>query len=55
VTWQLQSIDAPAGALKLEGEPVGAVTLVHVVCGPSKTQGLPLRRASAEMSRALAS
>ena len=32
VSWHLQGVERAAGELALEGEPVGSVTLVHVVC-----------------------
>ena len=35
VTWHLLGIERSDGALALEGEPVGAVSLVHVVCSPT--------------------
>jgi hypothetical protein len=35
VSWRLQAIERSAGSLGLEGEPVGSVTLVHVVCNPT--------------------
>jgi len=34
VTWQLQAIDLPAGDMPLAVEPLGTVTLVHVICRP---------------------
>lgn len=34
VTWQLQAIDLPAGDMPLAADPLGAVTLVHVICRP---------------------
>jgi hypothetical protein len=37
VTWQLQAIDLPTGDLPLAVEPLGAVTMVHVICRPVGT------------------
>jgi hypothetical protein len=34
VSWHLQGIERISGALSIEGEPLGSVTIVHVVCGP---------------------
>ena len=44
VTWQLQAIEAPAGDMLLAVEPLGAVTMVHVICRPVT----PARRGAAE-------
>lgn len=46
VAWQLQGIERNEGDLSLEGEPVGSVTLVHVVCDP-KSQAFKLAGAEA--------
>ena len=35
VTWHLQAIQRSDGDLALEGEPVGTVAIVHVVCSPT--------------------
>ncbi len=35
VSWHLQGIERAGGSLALEGEPVGSVTMVHVVCRPT--------------------
>ncbi len=35
VTWRLQAIQPDAGNLGLEGEPLGSVTIVHVICKPT--------------------
>jgi hypothetical protein len=35
VTWRLQGVARAAGDLSLDGEPIGSVTVVHVVCGAS--------------------
>ena len=35
VEWRLQAIETTAGGLGLESEPVGSVSLVHVVCSPT--------------------
>ena len=35
VSWHLQGIERAGGSLALEGEPVGSVTMVHVVCSPA--------------------
>lgn len=35
VTWHLQAIEPAAGDLPLAVEPLGAVTLVHVICRPA--------------------
>ena len=35
VSWQLQAIDGAGGDLGLQGETMGSVTLVHVICSPS--------------------
>jgi len=32
VTWQLRAAETQPHELSIEGEPVGAVTLVHVIC-----------------------
>jgi hypothetical protein len=32
VSWHLQAIEKMEGDLALEGEPIGSVTAVHVVC-----------------------
>ena len=32
ITWQLRAAETQAGELSIEGEPVGAVSLVHVIC-----------------------
>lgn len=34
VSWHLQAIEGAPQDLPLEGEPLGSVTLVHVVCRP---------------------
>jgi len=34
VTWNLQAIEAAGSELSLEAEPVGAVSVVHVLCHP---------------------
>ena len=34
VTWQLQAMEPNVGDMGLEGEPIGAVGLVHVICRP---------------------
>jgi hypothetical protein len=33
VTWRLQGVARTEGDLSLDGEPVGSVTVAHVVCG----------------------
>jgi hypothetical protein len=33
VTWRLQGVARTEGDLSLEGEPIGSVSVVHVVCG----------------------
>ncbi len=33
VTWRLQGVARAEGDLSLEGEPIGSVSVVHVVCG----------------------
>ena len=35
VSWHLQGVARPGASLALEGEPVGSVTMVHVVCRPA--------------------
>ena len=35
VSWHLQGVERVAGSLDIEGEPVGSVTIVHVVCSPT--------------------
>jgi hypothetical protein len=35
VSWHLQGIERAGGSLALEGEPIGSVTMVHVVCRPT--------------------
>jgi hypothetical protein len=35
VSWHLQGMERAGGSLALEEEPVGSVTMVHVVCRPS--------------------
>ena len=37
VTWQLVAIERSANELSLGIEPVGSVTLVHVICQPPKS------------------
>lgn len=39
VTWQLQAIDVPGGDMPLAVEPLGAVTMVHVICRPATPVG----------------
>lgn len=34
VIWRLIGVEHPTSALALEGEPVGAVAMVHVICRP---------------------
>jgi hypothetical protein len=34
VTWQLQGIERQGPDLSIEGEPLGSVSLVHVMCRP---------------------
>jgi len=34
VTWQLQAMDATGADLGLDAEPVGSVSMVHVICRP---------------------
>ena len=47
VTWQLQGIERPQDDLAIEGEPVGSVTIVHVLCAPHPGETTP-NEASAE-------
>jgi len=47
VTWQLQGIERAQGDLAIDGEPVGAVTVVHVICAPYPGETTP-NEASAE-------
>ncbi len=35
VSWHLQGIERAMGVLALEGEPIGSVTMVHIVCTPT--------------------
>ena len=41
VTWQLQGIERAADDLAIEGEPMGSVTIVHVVCTPNPRDTTP--------------
>ena len=34
VSWHLQGIERASGAFSIDGEPLGSVSIVHVVCGP---------------------
>ena len=53
VAWHLQGIERSEGELSLEGEPVGSVTLVHVVCdAKSETFKLAGAEAGVDMSAA---
>ena len=38
VTWQLVGIEGSPGALMLGVDPVGSVTLVHVICRPTTAE-----------------
>lgn len=51
VTWQLQAIDLPAGDMSLAVEPLGTVTMVHVICRPA-TPGRKLAVESAAVDLA---
>jgi len=54
VAWQLQGIERTDGDLSLEGEPVGSVTLVHVICD-AKSETFKLAGAEASVDMAAAS
>jgi hypothetical protein len=43
VMWQLAAIDRSGNALTLGVEPVGSVTMVHVICRPPNPQQSLLR------------
>ena len=35
VTWHLQAIETAQNEIAIEGEPMGSVSLVHVICRPA--------------------
>jgi hypothetical protein len=41
VTWQLQGIERAQDDLAIEAEPVGSVTIVHVLCAPHPGEATP--------------
>ena len=51
VSWHLQGIERSGEALSIEGEPLGSVAVVHVVCRP-KPHGLTLAYERAEVDTA---
>lgn len=52
VTWHLHAIDTPAADLSLVAEPLGAVTMVHVICRPvTPTAKLASAAADADISK----
>jgi hypothetical protein len=53
VTWQLLGIERRSADLPLEAEPVGSVSMVHVICrpdSPAKAEILSGAITSAELS-----
>ena len=53
VTWQLVGVERSSADMALGIEPVGSVTLVHVICHSSKTDDARAKeRASAEQAEA---
>jgi hypothetical protein len=50
VSWHLLGIERSERELTFGGDPVGSVTMVHVVCGPSSqvARAVPITVAAAE-------
>ena len=53
VSWHLQGIEKMEGDLALEGEPVGSVTAVHIVCD-TPSDAFKRARTAAEVDAAQA-
>lgn len=55
VSWHLQGVERVDDDLSMEGEPVGSVTIVHVVCsGSADVRRLAAAAAEVEPDRAAA-